>query len=436
MAGVPEGATLAGTVADVEPALGCSKCRFSKRGCARCRAPSFQSRAQNPAQEQKRAANPSLRKRARKQVVPPSAVSEPVQPPTRERGHSASRKGAKQATAAGLLQRRPEGTKRRGRGGGEDQVDEIRATEAPQKLQKVAKQGRRGAEQPTRTARRRSLEQDIGAAAIEAGTGERLADGQAAVLDAVQGPDGTSVLVLERAPPEQAPTSAADAKGADAQAGAGRRTPTVSGRSMPSGNIGGLALSEQDGMDSDSRRVAFREALQSASVKDGAERKQRFREALQNKITRSREKPGASPATSARATSSSGRCGNSSSLLVYRIHLHPPRTKREVLEHVIFLMGRYTAALACLPGHLPSQVGNLTSVPLLRHRKSASAQNLAAQQVSPEDDGPLGNYRVALWEPPVSPFGLIEEQVYHDPWRLLVACMLLNKTSGRAVRTL
>jgi methyl-CpG-binding domain protein 4 len=59
---------------------------------------------------------------------------------------------------------------------------------------------------------------------------------------------------------------------------------------------------------------------------------------------------------------------------------------------------------------------------------------LAARHISPEDDAPRGNYRIALWEPPVSPFGLIEEQVYHDPWRLLVACMLLNKTSGVQVR--
>ena len=40
-----------------------------------------------------------------------------------------------------------------------------------------------------------------------------------------------------------------------------------------------------------------------------------------------------------------------------------------------------------------------------------------------------GDARVAVWEPPVSPFGLIEEELYGDPWRLLIACILLNKTS-------
>jgi len=41
--------------------------------------------------------------------------------------------------------------------------------------------------------------------------------------------------------------------------------------------------------------------------------------------------------------------------------------------------------------------------------------------------------RLSTWEPPVSPFGLIEEELYHDPWKLLLACMLLNKTSGKQV---
>lgn len=37
------------------------------------------------------------------------------------------------------------------------------------------------------------------------------------------------------------------------------------------------------------------------------------------------------------------------------------------------------------------------------------------------------------WQPPVSPYGLIQESLWREPWKLLVACMLLNKTSGSAV---
>lgn len=42
--------------------------------------------------------------------------------------------------------------------------------------------------------------------------------------------------------------------------------------------------------------------------------------------------------------------------------------------------------------------------------------------------------RLTVWEPPVSPFGLLEEELYENPWKILVACMLLNKTSGAQVR--
>jgi len=40
------------------------------------------------------------------------------------------------------------------------------------------------------------------------------------------------------------------------------------------------------------------------------------------------------------------------------------------------------------------------------------------------------NPYTVLWRPPVSPYGLLEEELYADPWKLLVGCMLLNKTSG------
>ncbi|KAJ7284216.1 hypothetical protein O6H91_Y345200 [Diphasiastrum complanatum] len=38
------------------------------------------------------------------------------------------------------------------------------------------------------------------------------------------------------------------------------------------------------------------------------------------------------------------------------------------------------------------------------------------------------------WVPPPSPYGLIQEKVYQDPWKVLVACILLNKTGGHQVR--
>ncbi|XP_066499476.1 methyl-CpG-binding domain protein 4 [Hoplias malabaricus] len=41
------------------------------------------------------------------------------------------------------------------------------------------------------------------------------------------------------------------------------------------------------------------------------------------------------------------------------------------------------------------------------------------------------------WTPPRSPFNLVQETLFHDPWKLLVATIFLNKTSGKlAIPTL
>ncbi|BFI31270.1 methyl-CpG-binding domain protein 4 [Marchantia polymorpha subsp. ruderalis] len=44
---------------------------------------------------------------------------------------------------------------------------------------------------------------------------------------------------------------------------------------------------------------------------------------------------------------------------------------------------------------------------------------------------PGSSIRNENWEPPPSPFGLIQESLYKDPWKVLLSCMLLNKTAGR-----
>ncbi|XP_055115133.1 methyl-CpG-binding domain protein 4 isoform X8 [Symphalangus syndactylus] len=35
------------------------------------------------------------------------------------------------------------------------------------------------------------------------------------------------------------------------------------------------------------------------------------------------------------------------------------------------------------------------------------------------------------WTPPRSPFNLIQETLFHDPWKLLIATIFLNRTSGK-----
>ena len=61
---------------------------------------------------------------------------------------------------------------------------------------------------------------------------------------------------------------------------------------------------------------------------------------------------------------------------------------------------------------------------------------LAALPGSGDEDGGAqgdpGRSRLpAGWSPPRSPYQLVEEWLWHQPWRLLVACILLNKTTGK-----
>ena len=34
--------------------------------------------------------------------------------------------------------------------------------------------------------------------------------------------------------------------------------------------------------------------------------------------------------------------------------------------------------------------------------------------------------------PPSSPYGLVQEQLYSEPWKLLIATIFLNRTTGRS----
>lgn len=74
-------------------------------------------------------------------------------------------------------------------------------------------------------------------------------------------------------------------------------------------------------------------------------------------------------------------------------------------------------------------------------RRSPRSKSVSAERsIDGDADGggasPVVNPRVCLWTPPQSPYSLIEEVLYDDPWKLLVACMLLNKTSGKQVHWL
>ena len=39
-------------------------------------------------------------------------------------------------------------------------------------------------------------------------------------------------------------------------------------------------------------------------------------------------------------------------------------------------------------------------------------------------------HRDVKWTPPKSPYNLVQESLYHDPWKLLIGTIFLNRTTG------
>jgi methyl-CpG-binding domain protein 4 len=81
-----------------------------------------------------------------------------------------------------------------------------------------------------------------------------------------------------------------------------------------------------------------------------------------------------------------------------------------------------------------SPLSELIDGPAAKRRKKAAK----IEKLTPSPHGGSGsaiNPRIATWEPPVSPYGLLEEELYENPWKLLVGCLLLNKTTAGQVRS-
>jgi len=46
--------------------------------------------------------------------------------------------------------------------------------------------------------------------------------------------------------------------------------------------------------------------------------------------------------------------------------------------------------------------------------------------------GPRGLHQTIVYKPPKSPHNLVQEELYSNPWQLLVATIFLNRTTGVA----
>ncbi|XP_038127277.1 methyl-CpG-binding domain protein 4 [Cyprinodon tularosa] len=85
---------------------------------------------------------------------------------------------------------------------------------------------------------------------------------------------------------------------------------------------------------------------------------------------------------------------------------------------------------------LDSSAGSCTPV---RDSQNKSKKLVSKRKTSPYFSGkpikdglsPPRRKVLRKWTPPRSPFNLIQETLFHDPWKLLVATIFLNKTSGK-----
>ncbi|XP_076859236.1 uncharacterized protein mbd4 isoform X2 [Brachyhypopomus gauderio] len=83
----------------------------------------------------------------------------------------------------------------------------------------------------------------------------------------------------------------------------------------------------------------------------------------------------------------------------------------------------------------PSEAATRGSCSPLRNTQSGTRLLAEKRRTSPyfsrKNDGLSPPKRKALrkWTPPRSPFKLVQETLFHDPWKLLVATIFLNKTS-------
>lgn len=71
-------------------------------------------------------------------------------------------------------------------------------------------------------------------------------------------------------------------------------------------------------------------------------------------------------------------------------------------------------------------------IPVEKHDSCVAGKSLSttAAQVDVADVASATLKRDTSWIPPRSPFNLVQEDLFHDPWKLLVATVFLNRTTG------
>ncbi|XP_068057507.1 methyl-CpG-binding domain protein 4, partial [Anomalospiza imberbis] len=106
-----------------------------------------------------------------------------------------------------------------------------------------------------------------------------------------------------------------------------------------------------------------------------------------------------------------------------RSHFYPTAFK---------LMQTYSKLTLTVPSSLAVQFYFFTeeSVPRTQVERRKTSPYFSSKY-SKEAPSPPRRKALRKWTPPRSPFNLIQETLFHDPWKLLIATIFLNKTSGK-----
>ncbi|KAM5147889.1 methyl-CpG-binding domain protein 4 isoform 2-T2 [Mantella aurantiaca] len=79
---------------------------------------------------------------------------------------------------------------------------------------------------------------------------------------------------------------------------------------------------------------------------------------------------------------------------------------------------------------LPSSGRTKDPIPRSQVEKRKTSQYFSKKATRDAPDPPKRK-AFSKWTPPRSPFNLVQETLFHDPWKLLLATIFLNKTSGK-----
>lgn len=72
----------------------------------------------------------------------------------------------------------------------------------------------------------------------------------------------------------------------------------------------------------------------------------------------------------------------------------------------------------------------LNGVAGAKHSDECNATAISTSDYFQGNESPSAKKLASNWIPPKSPYNLIQESLFHDPWKLLVATIFLNRTTG------